>query len=133
MGDNIILKYRREFDCWLCDECGIENPNTQNSCTVCNAPRPVNPTILKAWSPEDEANIPAKFKAEAKVKKPIPVKEEPRKISGPIFHDKPRDEYVKDDHYEPPSSSGNMSRVIAWLIIFIIIFGVLTLYGLNNY
>lgn len=51
---NIILKYRRPQDSWLCPECDAENTLSYSRCTVCGCGKFGTPTIVKAWSVADE-------------------------------------------------------------------------------
>jgi len=125
MDENIVLKYRREFDCWVCGECDIENANTQNTCVVCNAQRPPYPTILKAWSPAEEMpqhEPPISIKPPKP--KPKPIETPPR--PGPIYPVEPREKYPP----ETPSGSG-MSAALVWLLLFIVLFIVLIILNAN--
>ena len=132
MSENIILKYRREFDCWVCDECDIENPTTQNTCSVCNSSRSSYATILKAWTPEDEIIInsaPPHKIPQTSPPTPQPIKMGPMDPHRPIFSDNPVGRYDPPPP-PPPPSSGNMSAILIWLIVFIVIFAVLILIGI---
>lgn len=51
---NIILKYRRPQDSWLCPECDAENALAYSRCNVCGCGNFGTPTIVKAWSEADE-------------------------------------------------------------------------------
>ena len=117
MEENIILKYRREFDCWVCDECDIENATTQETCVVCNAPKPVYATILKAWSPADEAPPPPTKRTPPVVPPKTPPRTPP---AGPIFRGEPTEKY----DYTSKSSGGGMTAMI-WLIVLIVVFAIL--------
>lgn len=119
MDENIILKYRREFDCWVCDECDIENEISSDSCIVCSAPKPQYPKFLKAWSPDDEAPppIPHNEPANHRVNSDFGTE--------PVFRDASRGIYTPP---QPPKDS--MSGVLIWLIVFIIIFICLIIYGI---
>lgn len=54
METNVILKYRRETDCWACQNCDSENSMSFGKCAVCGLERNPSVHILKAWSPEQE-------------------------------------------------------------------------------
>ena len=52
---NVVLKYRRPEDCWICPNCDSENKMTNGFCSVCGT-QYVNysTTILRHWVPEDD-------------------------------------------------------------------------------
>ena len=54
MDTNLMLKYKRERDCWLCPNCETENEMTFPGCTLCGYKKNPSVPILKAWSPEQE-------------------------------------------------------------------------------
>lgn len=54
METNVILKYRRESDCWACPNCDSENGMSFGRCAVCGFERNPSVRIIKAWSPEQE-------------------------------------------------------------------------------
>ena len=54
METNVILKYRREQDRWLCSECDSENSIMFGSCTVCGHKKTPDDYILKKWTEADE-------------------------------------------------------------------------------
>lgn len=55
MGEtNVILKYRRANDSWLCPECDSENQLTRGSCSVCGHKTMGRVTIVRAWNENDE-------------------------------------------------------------------------------
>lgn len=55
MGEtNVILKYRRTNDSWLCPDCDAENQLTQGSCAVCGYRQMGSVAIVRAWTEQDE-------------------------------------------------------------------------------
>lgn len=46
MDTNVILKYKRLCDCWICPDCACENMLSDATCSVCGAyRRPDSPVI----------------------------------------------------------------------------------------
>lgn len=52
MDTNVILKYKRLCDCWLCSVCGCENPVTDAKCTVCGAERTKDSEVRRVGEEE---------------------------------------------------------------------------------
>ncbi|MBO5007619.1 MAG: hypothetical protein J6D26_02155 [Clostridia bacterium] len=52
METKVILKYRRECDSWLCNECDMENSMLLTKCIVCGCGK--SSTILRTWTEADE-------------------------------------------------------------------------------
>ncbi len=55
MDANVILKYKREEDRWVCPECDTENSVERGKCHLCGFIRTEGVAYKRAWSPEDEA------------------------------------------------------------------------------
>lgn len=51
---NVILKYRRPQDSWICPECDAENTLVHARCSVCGCGKFGTTAIVKAWSEADE-------------------------------------------------------------------------------
>ncbi len=51
---NVILKYRRPQDSWICPECDAENTLMYARCSVCGCGKFGTTAIVKAWSEADE-------------------------------------------------------------------------------
>lgn len=51
---NVILKYRRPQDSWLCPECDSENAPAYSNCFVCGSCRVGAPVVVRAWNEMDE-------------------------------------------------------------------------------
>lgn len=47
---DIILKYKRSYDIWLCTECDTENSMLLDKCSVCGCKKNSEAVILKQWS-----------------------------------------------------------------------------------
>ncbi|MBE7018561.1 MAG: hypothetical protein E7413_01580 [Ruminococcaceae bacterium] len=45
---NVILKFQRLCDCWLCEDCGCENSIVDSVCLVCGANRTGDDLVLHA-------------------------------------------------------------------------------------
>ena len=54
---NVILKYRRPADCWLCSDCESENNLLLGTCAVCGAKKDAGAMVIPAWSERDERPI----------------------------------------------------------------------------
>lgn len=74
METNIILRYQRLCDCWICPDCACENGMTDNTCSVCGARRTAEAMVLRAGyeATEPTAVITAHPKTSS-VSKPAPV------------------------------------------------------------
>ena len=57
METNVILKYKRERECWICGECDSENSIVTSVCSVCNSSKKPDDWIVSAWRPEDDIVI----------------------------------------------------------------------------
>ena len=82
---NVILKYKRLCDSWLCPDCDTENNVSLGKCTVCGCRKSESATILKQWTEADER----------------PVTPPPKKTittpTGPIFKDETKDDYIPEE------------------------------------
>lgn len=94
---NVILKYRRPQDSWLCPECDAENTLAYTSCSVCGCAKIGTPALVKAWSPSDDAPIAPPPRPRSYPTPPRPV---PTPYSG--------------------SSESNAGVVIVWTIVIIL-------------
>ena len=111
MEPNVILKYRREADCWLCPECDSENGLLQGRCTVCGFKRDDSAEILKKWSPADDVI----YTPTRGIVNPPP----PRNLTHtPIS----RLDGRSDDMYEPAEKRRGNGAVIAICIIIAFFF-----------
>lgn len=45
---NVILKFKRLCDCWLCQDCGCENSIADSVCLVCGADRAGEDLVIHA-------------------------------------------------------------------------------------
>ncbi len=131
---NVILKYRRPQDSWLCPECDSENTLSYSSCFVCGCGRVGTPVIVKAWTEMDERPPATAPRGKA------PVKFPPGPASGPVFVDSERARskpvFVDPDRasgkpmYEEPKS--HTGAIIAWtlvIILAIVVFAALKING----
>ncbi len=116
METNVILKYRRPKDCWLCPECDSENDISVNHCFVCNCARPMGIELLRKWNPNDDREIPPPKPPKPSKKTPNP----PRPETGPIFRD-----YDMPPPPPPPPGTSSAVGVIWGIIIAIIILTIL--------
>ncbi len=119
MDTNVILKYRRECDSWICPECDLENPATVDRCSVCGCMRPIGASLLKAWSEADERPIPPPRKVP-----PVGVGRPPKHprstITEPIFKD--YDEYIPPEQPESNVATGIVWGIIIAIVILALVF-----------
>lgn len=104
---NIILKYKRPDESWLCPECDVENSMSLGECTICGYRKTLSATILKKWTEADD----------------IPVMPPPKKTTTstpttPVFKDTETDTYI-------PEEKTNKNKIILGVIIAIIIIGLI--------
>lgn len=52
MDTNVIVKFQRMCDCWLCPGCGCENMVTDAVCAVCGTGRTKESVLLRAGEEE---------------------------------------------------------------------------------
>lgn len=97
---NIILKYKRSNDSWLCPECDTENSITLGKCVVCGCRKTSTTTILKRWTEADEGL----------------VTETPKET--PIFKDGEEDTHT-------PEEKSNKNKIIWGIIVAIIVIGII--------
>ena len=118
MGEtNVILKYRRTNDSWLCPDCDAENQLTQGSCAVCGYRQMGSVAIVRAWTEQDE--MPPSYSSGAKT---IPGHMmTPGASSG-----------ISDPVYTPKAESSG-GKVFLWIaaIFAIIVFICFVLYSIS--
>jgi len=68
---NVILKYRRDSDCWICTDCETENPMSAGVCSVCSRAYDHSARILKRWTPgsDDPPSPPTKRSEDESISK----------------------------------------------------------------
>lgn len=54
---DIILKYKRPYDIWICTECDTENNMLSDKCSVCGCKKKSEAVILKQWSENEEKYV----------------------------------------------------------------------------
>lgn len=108
---NVILKYKRLCDSWVCPDCDTENNVSLGKCTVCGCRKSESATILKQWTEADER----------------PVTPPPKKTittpTGPIFKDETKDDYIPEEE--------NKNKIIWGVLIGIVLF-ILLMIGLSQ-
>lgn len=119
MGINVILKYKRECDCWLCPECDTENNISASRCTVCGCQKSASATILKQWTEADERPVNCPPKSNIPPTHYTPPKD------TKIFTDTDKDTYI-------PEEETNTSKIF-WFVIFIIFIFILVAIILRGY
>ena len=127
---NVILKYRRPQDSWLCPECDSENTLSYSSCFVCGCGRVGTPMIVKAWTEADEKPVvPHK-----------PITFPPRTAKGPVFvdpeHARSKPVFVDSEkasgrvaYEEPKSYTGT---IVAWTLVIILVIVFLALLKISG-
>lgn len=116
MEINVILKYRRPKDCWLCPECDSENDTATNRCFVCNCARPIGIELLRKWTPADDRENPpgGDFRDRKHSGGGVKIPPRPRVDRG-------RDEPIFRDHDAPPPPQSSSAVGVIWGIIIAII------------
>lgn len=99
---NIILKYKRDCDSWLCSDCDTENAMSLSRCTVCGCGKSSSAEVLKQWTEQTERTV-------------TPPKKKTSPTSEPISKGTAKD----------APEGGNKNRIIRGLIIAIIIIGLI--------
>lgn len=115
METNVILKYHRESDCWLCPECDTENGLALGNCALCGSRRSPSAEILRHWTEADDRVI---------APPPRPVRPN-IPLSTPVFRDAERDDYT------PVDDDGN-SNAVVWGIFIMIVLVVILVIVANN-
>lgn len=145
---NVILKYRRPADCWLCSECETENNMLLGTCSVCGAKKDAGAVIVPAWSERDEYAPVNASEGKSYVAAPVstpPVHTGPVSrlggtaagghapsayTGGTAYSSTPAsgDRVFKDvEKYPPvsPSSSGNTVTLILSIVLAVVVFGII--------
>ncbi len=52
MDTNVILRYKRLCDCWICPDCACENMLSDGTCSVCGAYRRPDSFVISAREEE---------------------------------------------------------------------------------
>lgn len=52
MDTNVILRYKRLCDCWICPDCACENMLSDGTCSVCGAYRRADSPVISAREEE---------------------------------------------------------------------------------
>lgn len=99
---NIILKYKRACDSWLCSDCDTENAMSLSRCTVCGSTKSLSDTILKQWTEAGDRTVT-----------PPPQKTTTFATTS-VFKDTEKDLYV-------PKAKSNKNKIIWGVIIAIIV------------
>lgn len=132
---NVILKYRRPEDKWLCPECDAENALSYGNCSVCGCIRVPTSPIIKAWSEMDERPMAGGYMrppyGTAPISTPVTRAGMPGRIIGgsstPVFVDPDRAS-GKPMYVEEKSNSG---AVILWTVAIILLVVVLAIIFMN--
>lgn len=114
MEPNVILKYKRPTDSWLCPDCDCENSMDKTNCSMCACERPVYPVLVNAWKESDEKPVTSSRKPTAAAPKKSPSKAKstasafytPTRPSSPVI-------------VPPKKKSGAKALVILLTIILI--------------
>ena len=110
MDVNVILKYRRDHDSWLCSECEVENHISLGRCAVCGDHRSPASPIIKAWSEADEIAAAAAVRPEFSTRPPVAPPQ-----AGPYggYHARPP--------VAPPPKDDSNNNYVIWLIVAAIV------------
>lgn len=54
---NILLKYKRDCDSWLCSDCDTENAMFLSRCAVCGCGKNSSVEVLKQWTEQPERTV----------------------------------------------------------------------------
>lgn len=129
-GINVILKYKRKEEKWICPGCETENSIGAGNCLLCGRARTPDAVILRAWSPQDEINnVPPSYNQHQGGQ--IPPRQQVPPVrpadTGRVFVDDVRD-------YTPPKKSHKFrNTVIILLVIALILGGIyMALFGWNQ-
>lgn len=132
MEPNVILKYKRPTDSWLCPTCDCENKMNNESCSVCGSAKPAYPVLVNAWNEADEKRY---------TQKPVSAQKKPastpqRKASArTATSPKAAPSYtpVRDVVFTPPKKkSGSKIAVVILTIILIAAIILTAMFIINN-
>lgn len=104
METNVILKYRRGSDSWLCPECDTENGIAYGECALCGNKRSPAAAVLRQWTEADERPV---------VPQPVPAKPSVS-TAFPVFRD-------TEGSHTPAKSDGNKTALVCAIFIVVII------------
>lgn len=99
---NIILKYKRDCDSWLCSGCDTENAMSLSRCTVCGCRKSSSAEVLKQWTEQTE-----------------------RTVTPPNKKTSPTSEPISKGTDKDAPEGGNKNKIIWGIIIAIIIIGLI--------
>ena len=144
---NVIMKYRRPADCWVCPECETENNILLAKCAVCTRQKDNKVRIISAWSEKDEVaetyipprtstppRVPVPPRGPVSPRGPVPPRGyvpprgpvPPRGYAPPRGPVPSRGPIFRDDmgHAIPEKESGSSS--IVWgILLAVIVFGII--------
>ena len=105
MDTNVILKFQRTCDCWICPDCACENLMADEFCSVCGTQRTAAAPILRAGY-EEAAPMPPRPVYSGGYTPPTPYGGGTPPVGG---------------YTPPPESDSNGSTVAIVLIIIVVI------------
>jgi len=131
MDLNVMMKYKRRRDCWLCPVCECENPADVDKCYLCGSVRTGKEVFLNAWSEEDERRERASKMREDLRVQPTQI---PNPMPGPIPGPAPRpapiptpipsgkvfvDEEPGEMVYPPNKKGGKIAAIIIIAVVIL--------------
>ena len=115
---NVILRYKRLCDCWLCPDCSCENMMTDTICSVCGAYRRPDSPVLLAKEPEPVAPLPETFGRSARSGTYVPGPHVPSRSPAGVRGTPPITGRVPAS--VPEESSGSGAGLVVALILIVI-------------
>lgn len=133
MEPNVILKYKRPSDSWICPDCDCENKMDNENCFVCSCAKPATPTVISAWSEKDEQPVTKKQPSPQKAPAPKKVSAPKKSPVKPASPTPPRG-YAPVVVKEPPKKrTGTKILVVFLTLIIIALIVVAAIYIIKNY
>ena len=119
MEPNVILKYKRPTDSWVCPSCDCENKIDSTSCSVCASDRPTYPVLVNAWCESDDQPAVAVKKQSASTSRKSPAKSK-SPVSESSYAPSYAPSYTPFSVIVPPKKkSGSKVAVVILTIILI--------------
>ncbi len=125
---NVILKYKRKEDRWVCPICDTENAMTTDCCSVCGESFKQGFTVLKKWQQSDDAVVEQPRKSQRELAKDAPVSQPTSRV---YTYDTPVDAPLEAPRTEPVKVRKKRSK--AWLVWLFIIAIAAAVFFIYNY
>ena len=119
MDLNVMMKYKRKRDCWVCPVCENENTTDTGKCYLCGHVGSGNEAFLKAWSAEDEARERAeKMRNDLRTEQSIQNKKPPIK---PIIPKHETKIFEDDVGYVPPKEKKSHKGLVIFIVLLVVL------------